>query len=136
VGVRVINQDKSPEMRRQDPRIKPNQPVPVRLPDDTERDDLINDISLGGIGIQCDRVTAMLIHPTGGRVDADNAPTVELHIQFPTSGTRKMVPIKCRLRYVRGNPSGTFDFGLQFMDLDKDAQKQLKRFIRESLMPA
>ena len=136
MGDAKFDRNKRPEMRRQDPRIKPNQPVPVRLPDDTERDDLVNDISLGGIGIQCDRAVAMIIHPTSGRIDPDNAPIVELQIQFPTAGTRKMVPIKCRLRYVRGNPSGTFDFGLQFTDLDKDAQKQLKRFIRESLMPA
>ena len=135
MGDAKFDRNKRPEMRRQDPRIKPNQPVPVRLPDDTERDDLINDISLGGIGIQCDRVTAMIFHPSGSRIDPDDAPTVQLHIEFPTARDRQMVPVKCRLRYVRGNPNGMFDFGMQFVDLDKDAQRQLKRFIRESLIP-
>jgi hypothetical protein len=46
-----------------------------------------------------------------------------------------MVPIKCRLRYVRGNPNGMFDFGMQFTNLNADAQRQLKRFVRESLVP-
>ena len=136
MGEDKFDQNKSPQPRRQDPRIKPNQPVPLRLPDNTQRDDLIHDISLGGIRIQCDRATAMIIHPTSGRIDPDNAPTVELHIQFPTGGTQRMVPINCRLRYVRGNPNGMFDFGMQFVDLNKDAQKQLEKFVRESLMPA
>ncbi len=122
-------------MRRQNPRIEPNQPVSIILPDKTQRDDLIHDISLGGICIQCDRATAMMIHPGGGRIDRDNPPTVELQIEFPTISTREMVPIKCKLRYVRGNPNGMFDFGMQFLDLNADAQRQLKRFIRESLMP-
>jgi c-di-GMP-binding flagellar brake protein YcgR len=136
VGGYKFDQSKSPKARRQNPRIKPNQPVPILLPDNTQRDDLIQDISLGGICIQCDRATAMTIHPRGGRIDPDNAPMVELHIEFPTAGTRQMVPIKCKLRYLRGNPNGMFDFGMQFMDLNKDAQKQLKKFVRESLMPA
>jgi c-di-GMP-binding flagellar brake protein YcgR len=135
VGGDKSDRKKSGEMRRQNPRIEPNQPVPIILPDKTQRDDLIHDISLGGICIQCDRATAMMIHPGGGRIDRDNPPTVELQIEFPTISTRQMVPIKCRLRYVRGNPNGMFDFGMQFTNLNADAQRQLKRFVRESLVP-
>lgn len=122
--------------RRRYPRIRPNHPISIRLPDETVKTNLIQDISRGGMRLQCDRETAALFHPDGGRITPENAPKIELRIDFPIAEKIESVSVSCRICYVRGNVAGTIDLGIEFVEFEGQSFELFQQYVQESLLPA
>ena len=58
--------------KRQHLRIQVNHPVSVRLPDGTFAEDIVHDVSLGGLQLRCPRSIAELFSPSSTAVDENN----------------------------------------------------------------
>lgn len=127
--------DASEKMRRQYPRINPNRPIPARLPDGSVHDNLVQDISVGGLRLRCDRQIAIVIHPDGHEFHPENTQALELHITLPVEGKDQVVRVECRVCYVKDNSDGTMGIGVQFAEFKEDTLEHFQRFVMESLIP-
>lgn len=140
----AVNENKHPydslgtsgKKRRQYPRIHLNRPIPARLPDGSVHDDLVQNVSVGGLRLRCDRQIAIVIHPDGKDFDPENAETLDLQITLPVEGKDRVIMIECRVCYVKDNPDGTMGIGVQFAEFKEDTLEHFSRFVMESLMPS
>ena len=116
-------------------RIAPGQPIPVRLPDGSVREDIVYDISPAGMQLRCDAATAGVIHPLGEPLGPRNLPRVKVEITLPVAGTNRLIFVQCKLCYVRELPDRTISMGLQFERFDGEVKQYFHKFIEESLEP-
>lgn len=121
--------------KRQNPRIELNRPVPVRLPNGDIRGDLVKNISLSGMALECDSTTADIIIPSGRPIDPDDPPVVSLEITLPVGHEDVAMEIGCRIRYRIAGPHGKISIGLEFRDVRTEDLRGFWQFIEESLTP-
>ncbi len=117
-------------------RIVPGQPVPVRLPDGTVREDIVYDISPAGMQLRCNEATAKKVHPLDEPLGVDNLPRINLEITLPVTGKKEALPVKCKLCFVRNMPDDTVGMGVFFEQFEGDLGENFQQFIQECLEPA
>ncbi|HEX9585358.1 MAG TPA: PilZ domain-containing protein [Gammaproteobacteria bacterium] len=121
--------------KRQNPRIELNRPVPLRLPNGETRDDLVKNISLSGMTLECDTATANLILPAGRSIDPDDPPGITLEVTLPVGKADVPLEMGCRIRYRIAGPGGKINIGLEFKDIRTENLQGFWQFIGESLVP-
>ena len=121
--------------KRQNPRIELNRPVPVRLPNGDTRDDLVKNISLSGMTLECDSATADIIIPADQSIDPDDPPVVSLAVTLPIGENDVSMELGCRVRYRIAGPGGRINIGLEFRDVRTENLRAFWQFIEESLLP-
>jgi hypothetical protein len=113
----------------------PGQPIPVRLPDGSVREDIVYDISPAGMQLRCDAATAAIIHPLDEPVGAYDLPRVKVEMTLPVAEKNKLISVQCKLCFVRELPDRTISMGLQFEQFDGEVKEYFQKFIEESLEP-
>lgn len=121
--------------KRQNPRIELNRPVPVRLPSGEIRDDLVRNISLSGMTLECDPAAADVILPSDQPVDPEDPPAVSLEVTLPIGGEDVTLELDCRVRYRIAGPGGKVNIGLEFRGARTENLLGFWQFIEESLLP-
>lgn len=119
--------------KRQHERISLRQPVALVDTFGTVATASIADISPGGMRVACDRYTMDSLHLSDERLDPAHASRIDVHFKLPlTSGLVKL-DVECRLVYVvRGEDSGEFLMGLQFMRFHYAGAHIVERFLKEA----
>jgi len=117
-------------------RIVPGQPIPVRLPDGTVREDIVYDISPAGMQLRCNGATAAIVHPPDKPLGVDDLPRIDLGITLPVTGKTEALSVKCKLCFVRTMPDDTIGMGVFFERFEGDLGEEFHQFIQECLEPA
>jgi hypothetical protein len=116
-------------------RIVPGQPIPVRLPDGTVREDIVYDISPAGMQLRCNEATAKKVHPLDEPLGVDDLPRIDLQITLPVTGKNEALSVKCKLCFVKNMPDDTVGMGVFFEQFEGDLSEDFQQFIQESLEP-
>jgi hypothetical protein len=114
----------------------PGQPIPVRLPDGSVREDIVYDISPAGMQLRCDEATAAIVHPLDEPLGVDNLPQISLEITVPVAGKSETLSVKCKLCFVRNMPDRTVGIGVHFEQFEGNLGEYFQKFIQECLEPA
>ena len=121
--------------RRQQIRIEVNHPVSIRLPDGTFADDIVRNISLGGLQLRCTRSIAELFYLSSTAMDEKNRPRFTLGVTFPFPEGIPEVVVECRLHYVRALEQDRFILGVRFEELDASGHQYFEQFILDCMQP-
>ena len=121
--------------RRQQIRIQVNHPVSIRLPDGTFADDIVRNVSLGGLQLRCTRSIAELFYLSSTAMDEKNRPRFTLGITFPFPEGTPEVVVQCRLHYVRALEEDRFILGVRFEELDTSGHQHFEQFILDCMQP-
>ena len=135
-GIPKVPTEAFARRRRTYPRIRLNQPAPVRLANGDVAENCLHDVSRGGVQLRADRKLAAAIHPSQTVIKEGDWPTIELGITFPYPAGIPEIVVQCTIRYVRVVESGRFAFGLMFLSFAGDGAAHFERFIEESLRPS
>ena len=121
--------------RRQLIRIQVNHPVSIRLPDGTFAEDIVHNVSLGGLQLRCPRSIAELFYLDSTAIDEKNRPKFTLGITFPFPEGTPEVSVQCRLHYVRALEEDRFILGVRFDKLEASGHQHFERFIQDCMRP-
>jgi hypothetical protein len=121
--------------RRQHLRIRVNRPVSVRLPDGTFAEDIVHNVSLGGLQLRCPRSIAELFYLGSTAIDKDNRPRITLELAFPFPEGTTEVSVQCKVYYKKALGKDRFALGVKFEKFEASGQQHFERFIEECLRP-
>ncbi len=121
--------------RRQHIRIRANRPVSIRLPDGTFAENIVHNVSLGGLQLRCPRSIAEQFYPLSTSIDEDNGPMFALGIIFPFPEETPEVSVQCRLYYVKVLEDERFVLGVKFEKLEESGYQHFERFIQDCVRP-
>lgn len=87
-------------------------------------------ISIGGIGIVCDQITAKILMPMGYRLLPDMPLIVQMGICLDTS---EKAHVRCRVVNAQRLSQDAFMLNVQFLSFEKSSQEALERFVGERI---
>jgi hypothetical protein len=121
--------------KRQQLRIRVNYPVSVRLPDGTFAEDIVHNVSLGGLQLRCPRSIAELFYSSSTAIDENNRPRITLRITFPFPEGAPEVSVQCRVCYVKALGEDRYALGVKFEKFEADGHQHFERFIQDCMRP-
>ncbi len=121
--------------RRQLIRIQVNHPVSVRLPDGTFAEDIVHNVSLGGLQLRCSQSIADMLYPSRTTIDENHKPGCTLGITFPFPERAPEVSVQCRLYYVKALGEDSFALGVKFEKFEARGRQHFERFIQDCTRP-
>ncbi len=121
--------------RRQHIRIRANRPVSIRLPDGTFAEDIVHNVSLGGLQLRCPQSIAELFYPGSKAIDNDNRPRITLDLGFPFPEGTVEVSVQCRVYYKKALAEDRFALGVKFDKFEPSGRQHFERFLQECLRP-
>jgi hypothetical protein len=121
--------------KRQHLRIRVNQPVSVRLPDGTFAEDIIHNVSLGGLQLRCPQAILELFYLGSKAIDKDNRPRITLDLAFPFPEGTVEVSVQCRVYYKKALGEDRFALGVKFDKFEANGHQHFERFLQECMRP-
>ena len=91
-------------------------------------------ISPDGLQMRCDVESAKILHPKGGKIDAENGPHINAALALPIGEGRRTLPTRCRILYlttVDSEPRCVV--GLCFDQLDTQSESIITGFFADQL---
>lgn len=120
------------EEKRKYQRIVVNCPVRLLLSGDRIIEVLAHDISLGGMQIRCEEKAVQVLQSegenSGHRTDSDFETSFVLFLE----GKQVKILVRCKLIYIAELKDDLHAIGLQFINVEGDNLRALKRFIKVS----
>ena len=135
-NVRDAPSEEKARRRRSYPRIRLNRPASVRFSGDHVAEDVVYDVSAGGLQIRCDREVALMVHPSQTVIKENHWPPTRIGVQFPYPEGIPEITVDGSLRYLRVISKDEFAFGVMFEDFLNDGRQAFERFIEASLVPS
>lgn len=86
-----------------------------------------DNISAGGLGISCDRVTAQAIMPSGYQLSPERP--LLLFVELDLAGAKLQATCSIQNKYRLAQDS--FSFNLKFIRFEKGGQQQLENFMKQ-----
>jgi hypothetical protein len=123
------------EARRKYPRLLLDIPVVIKKPDEEIIEAHIHDISIDGLQIHCDHLTAALLYPSGKFIKPGKEPVVQVSFSLPFVDGPCIVDATCRIFYVTGIADSKIAFGLQFITFMDNCGRYVDLFIMGFIEP-
>ena len=114
--------------KRQHIRVRVNRPVFVRLPDGRFAEDIVHNVSLGGLQLLCSQSIADMLYPSRTTIDENHKPGCTLGITFPFPERAPEVSVQCRLCYVKALGEDSFALGVKFEKFEARGRQHFERF--------
>ncbi len=116
------------------PRIALDVPVAFRNASGQHCAAKLCNISPDGLQVRCNLVTAQIIHPHTGLLEADNLPLLQATAVIPLAGGPETLSVGVRLLYIATNPtSPNCVLGFQFLNLRPKARRIVDSYFAEQL---
>lgn len=119
------------------PRVHLHEPAQVVTESGASHPATVVDVTLGGLGLRCERPVAHALHPSGRCISGADGPCCEIRFRLRVGGQRHTLRLPCRLVHFRiGAAGGSVDIGLRFRHLvPEESARLVERFITEALCP-
>ena len=121
--------------KRQHIRIRVNRPVFVRLPDGRFAEDIVHNVSLGGLQLRCPQSTVEMFYSSSRPIDKNNRPQITLDLAFPFPGETLEISVQCRVYYKNAVGKDRFALGVKFDRFEANGRQHFVRFLQECLRP-
>lgn len=118
--------------RRSGPRVPIRRRALLRGGDGRLVQTVAYDLSMGGIGLRCDPVTAYLLDFDGRSHLGERGPVLEVRVALPFPGELVELRARCRMFYRARTAAGVLAVGLRFVDLDAENADHLEAFLRSA----
>ena len=119
--------------KRQHLRIRASRPVFVRLPDGTIAENIIHNVSLGGLQLRCSQSIVELLYPSSTAIDKNNRPQITLDLAFPFAEETPEVSVQCSVYYVRALEEDRFALGVKFERFEANGRQHFERFLDDCI---
>ena len=93
-------------------------------------------ISPDGLQIRCTKETARLLHPNGGKIQAENSPFANVALALPVRDGIRTLAVRCQMLYLTTvNTEPRCVVGLRFVKIDLQTERIVNEFFSHQLAP-
>ena len=128
-----LTMDEIYEGRRKLPRFELDTIMTILTKDGIEVSAQMNNISLDGAQINCDKETAKIIMPKTTSIVEKQQPIINGEFNLSVEGKDHIIKMECKIYYVVSLDGKTVTFGLLFEDNKTGNNEVLEKFIEKSM---
>ena len=129
----TLKMDEIYEGRRKFPRVKLDATMMIRTVDGNLTEAKMNNISMDGAQITCDKETAKLILPKSTSIVDKQQPVVNTVFELEVDEKKHKLEIECKIYYVVSLDGKSVAFGLLFEDFDSNQGEVIDQFIMKTM---
>lgn len=92
----------------------------------------VDNISIGGIQLRCDAITALRMTPRGHLTSKGDRVDFDVRLQLD-DGVSSTLSVRCRVIFCHRVAQHDYRMGLEFIDLDTERSGRVEQFIVDRL---